>query len=74
MLGTQGEAPSGTSSKHHTGKEACMQLSDLNTKDHHSCVSLLMVRGEAGNVTLPLLSQSGMFHDLDLITQEMTHP
>jgi hypothetical protein len=51
-----------------------MQLSDLNTKDHHSCVPLLMVLGEAGNVTLPLLSPSGMFHDLDLITQEMTHP
>lgn len=51
-----------------------MQLGDLNTEDHHPCVSRLMVLGEAGNVTLSLLSQSGMFHDLDLITQEMTHP
>lgn len=46
----------------------------LNTKHQHSCVSLFMVLGEAGNVTLLLLSLSGMFHDLDLITQEMTHP
>lgn len=74
MLRLCGKVSCRASSKHHTLREAYMLLGDLNTEDHHPCVSRLMVLGEAGNVTLSLLSQSGMFHDLDLITQEMTHP
>lgn len=54
------------------GKLACSPVSSgLNTKGHHSCVSSAW-RGWERDPSL--LSQSGMFHDLDLITQEMTHP